>query len=425
MSTGYLYVMTNPAIEGLVKIGLSLKDPATFRVKELSSTSLPQNFVCRYWALVEDVERKEKLIFTELSNFRPNPKREYFKISVAEAIDKIRSSVNVLADKSFYDSDSIEPAYTVGNEVGKLQNTNSVGTRKGEADAFDWEKFVGKVVNYCRYYGNPWINDGFKGSKVDKLGRLGSQAIKARELCRLKKIPEDKEQFLRNLGFILDSEEAWRFGFKQLTNVVQKSGVNPNRIVRYETVDGFNLGAWLRDQKKYFLTGKLEHDKLASLRALGLKLKLEVEPIRRGKSVYDSKWEKNFEILKLFKAERGHANPSTTEDYQDVRLGRWLARQRADKKQGLLAQSREERLSELGVIWDRHEQRYRRGLEAYRQHVRDGGHPNVHQHYITPDGFPLGRWVLSRRAERSGTRGSISDERISELDRLGFVWKAN
>lgn len=82
---GFVYLLTNAAMPGLVKIGMTRRHPLE-RVRELnSSTALPLPF-----KIVSAVETKnavalEKSIHTTLSKQRENGRREFFRISVPEA----------------------------------------------------------------------------------------------------------------------------------------------------------------------------------------------------------------------------------------------------------------------------------------------------------------------------------------------------
>ena len=81
--------MSNPAHSGLLKIGQTSKDPLVRR-KDLSSTGVPEEFVIEYQALVSDYRRQEKYIHQKLTKARLTDKKEFFKVSVPEAINTIR-----------------------------------------------------------------------------------------------------------------------------------------------------------------------------------------------------------------------------------------------------------------------------------------------------------------------------------------------
>ena len=86
---GFIYIMSNPAHEGHLKIGQTSKDPLVRR-KDLSSTGVPEEFVIEYQALVSDYRRQEKLIHQKLTKSRLTHKKEFFKVSVPVAINTIR-----------------------------------------------------------------------------------------------------------------------------------------------------------------------------------------------------------------------------------------------------------------------------------------------------------------------------------------------
>lgn len=90
MALGWLYVLTNEAMPNLIKIGQSLSDPH-LRASDLFTTGVPRPFVIEYKGLFEDYARLERKVHLELAHFRESPQREFFKISVAQAVDTIRS----------------------------------------------------------------------------------------------------------------------------------------------------------------------------------------------------------------------------------------------------------------------------------------------------------------------------------------------
>ena len=96
---GFIYIMSNPAHPGLLKIGQTSKDPLVRR-KDLSSTGVPEEFVIEYQVLTSDYRRQEKLIHQKLSKVRHSSKKEFFSITVPEAINIIREQ---LGDKIKYE----------------------------------------------------------------------------------------------------------------------------------------------------------------------------------------------------------------------------------------------------------------------------------------------------------------------------------
>lgn len=82
---GWLYLLTNPAMPGLVKIGMTTRSPEE-RAQELASTGVPMPFhVAAAWA-VDDVRAAERDAHAALARYRVNDAREWFRLSVPEAM---------------------------------------------------------------------------------------------------------------------------------------------------------------------------------------------------------------------------------------------------------------------------------------------------------------------------------------------------
>jgi hypothetical protein len=97
---GYVYVLTNLALPGLVKIGFSTKDPS-LRVAELSNTSIPTPYELRYEVLTDDPYELEQSLHKDLRETGEHAGKEFFKLSVLAAINVVRSKVQS-SGRSFY-----------------------------------------------------------------------------------------------------------------------------------------------------------------------------------------------------------------------------------------------------------------------------------------------------------------------------------
>jgi biotin carboxyl carrier protein len=100
---GFIYIMSNPAYPESIKIGQTGRDPEERR-KDLGSTGVLEDFVLEYRALSEDYESLEKEVHKSLSESRVRTDREFFRISVPEAINTIREIAGdrIETDKVFY-----------------------------------------------------------------------------------------------------------------------------------------------------------------------------------------------------------------------------------------------------------------------------------------------------------------------------------
>jgi T5orf172 domain len=88
MEKGFLYILRNEAMPGLLKIGYSVKVP-TERVAELFTTGVPEPFELVYYCLVENADKVETQVHRDLNTKRHRGGREFFRIDLDEAIQSI------------------------------------------------------------------------------------------------------------------------------------------------------------------------------------------------------------------------------------------------------------------------------------------------------------------------------------------------
>jgi len=88
MKQGYVYILTNPSMPGLVKIGRS-KNGGRKRAADLYQTGVPSPFVVEFEVLVNDANEVEAEAHLRLRDNRLATGREFFKVDVSEAIEAI------------------------------------------------------------------------------------------------------------------------------------------------------------------------------------------------------------------------------------------------------------------------------------------------------------------------------------------------
>ena len=79
MEYGIVYLLTNPCMPGLVKIGMTKQEDLEKRMKELYTTGVPVPFECQFACKIE------KALHTAFDPQRVNKNREFFKINVEQA----------------------------------------------------------------------------------------------------------------------------------------------------------------------------------------------------------------------------------------------------------------------------------------------------------------------------------------------------
>ena len=87
MDYGIVYLLTNPVMPGLVKIGMTTQEDIDKRMRELYTTGVPVPFECQYAYRVKksDCAKIEKALHTAFSPQRINANREFFRIQVDQA----------------------------------------------------------------------------------------------------------------------------------------------------------------------------------------------------------------------------------------------------------------------------------------------------------------------------------------------------
>ncbi len=93
-NAGIVYVLTNPVMPGLVKIGKTARGSVDARLSELYSTGVPVPFECAFAGRVDDESKVEKAFHLAFGPYRLNPKREFFQIEPEQAITLLESMVS-------------------------------------------------------------------------------------------------------------------------------------------------------------------------------------------------------------------------------------------------------------------------------------------------------------------------------------------
>lgn len=87
-TAGYLYILINPSMDGLAKIGKTTRDPS-LRSRELgSSTGVPLPFILIFHVFVSDCHAAERFVHDQLEvkGCRVATNREFFRVDTTAAI---------------------------------------------------------------------------------------------------------------------------------------------------------------------------------------------------------------------------------------------------------------------------------------------------------------------------------------------------
>lgn len=81
-----VYVLTNPAMPGLVKVGKTTQLEVEDRMKQLYGTGVPVPFDCAFACQVKDATEVERALHFAFGNSRVNPNREFFRLEAERVI---------------------------------------------------------------------------------------------------------------------------------------------------------------------------------------------------------------------------------------------------------------------------------------------------------------------------------------------------
>ncbi|WP_434286282.1 GIY-YIG nuclease family protein [Celeribacter sp. SCSIO 80788] len=92
MSKGYVYILSNPSMPGLVKIGMTTRD-VEVRAAALHTTGVPTPFKVEHEVYSPDCEAMELRAHEKFHSLRVNDAREFFKVRPSKVIDFLENDL--------------------------------------------------------------------------------------------------------------------------------------------------------------------------------------------------------------------------------------------------------------------------------------------------------------------------------------------
>lgn len=135
---GFVYLLTNESLEGMVKPGITTKSPLD-RAKQLRRTGVPTPFNLEWAFWFANPEKIEKDFHNYFADYRVSIDREFFEMEVSDAIEYLNSKI---FDES-ENVESIDIMNTAQHEIGKaLKKAASRG-----ACITDMHFYVARIAN--------------------------------------------------------------------------------------------------------------------------------------------------------------------------------------------------------------------------------------------------------------------------------------
>jgi hypothetical protein len=121
---GFIYVLSNEAMPGLVKIGLTTKTPME-RAAQLFSTAVPVPFKVEFAIYTPDVTESEERIHEQLDHHRVSDAREFFRVEPSEAAILLMQSFLSMHNYSIVYDEFVIPERDIVR-YSNMSNTHSV-----------------------------------------------------------------------------------------------------------------------------------------------------------------------------------------------------------------------------------------------------------------------------------------------------------
>ena len=176
---GTVYVLTNPAMPNMVKIGKTTRD-VELRLADLYSTGVPLPFECEYAAKVSNVDKTEKAFHTAFEPSRVNPRREFFNINPEQAIAVLElMAIEDVTPEVQNEAKNIDVEASVSAEKFKKKrrptlNYYEMGLKAGDILKFGRNEETCTVLNgrQVSYKGEEWFLSNLTNKLLDRTGPM-------------------------------------------------------------------------------------------------------------------------------------------------------------------------------------------------------------------------------------------------------------
>ena len=166
----------------------------------------------------------------------------------------------------------------------KIELLNKIGMRfESKLNKIDWEEYYKLAKEYFEKNNNLEISSKFKtqdGITYDEKGyNLGMWINIQRQAYKSGKLSKEKIKLLEKIGMCFSTdknEKKWMKGYDLAESYFNKNN-NLEVPQSFKTLDGinydekgYNLGAWIRNQRKSYKNGKLNKERIELLDKIGM-----------------------------------------------------------------------------------------------------------------------------------------------------------
>lgn len=256
--SGYVYVLTNPSTNGIVKIGKTRQNPEG-RAKALSSASgVPTPFMVVYQARFEDCYQAEQFVHVKLEKFRLSNNREFFRVAIPTAVDAVIEAKNQFGGFTDDSNSRVDEASKPSEDSGTIAFGMIQEAERGLYELLDvfthrsmrgWNDFVKStglsmpqfsILMQLHYRGDFSISEVSErfGISVPAASQLVEKLVQAGYLERAED-PNDRRARLLSLS--TKGKKLIEQGFKRRYRWIDKLMSLLNSEERAKVVDGLTI----------------------------------------------------------------------------------------------------------------------------------------------------------------------------------------
>ena len=299
----------------------------------------------------------------------------------------------------------------------RIEKLDKLGMRWDSMSTMMWNKYYAACVEYKDKYGDlsparTFITDNgiHLGSWIANLRTCRRSGIKNGFLT------EERIAALDKLGMVWEVHDfVFEKFYYSAVRYVEEHG-DLNVPSRYVDPDGNRLGAWIDKNRKYYheKNPNLIAEEIERLNSIGMMWEKRVDRI----------WQVQYEELVKYKKRFGNVKvPINYVTETGIKLGSWLSNQFEKYRLGKMSKEREEKLLELGVVFEKEdpwEERFKLAEEYYKEH-----HTLTMPGVYKVNGICLSKWVNEQKQIILGKRKgkSLTPEQIKRLESIGFTTK--
>ena len=177
--TGYIYILSNTSMPGLIKIGCTSRSPEERRRELSRPTGIPVDFEVEYEIYSPNIKGVEKAIHKALAKYKFG--KEFFKIDVKTAIDILRKKVEEFRMETELKAKGVNELYDVYEAVEIL------GMLKKK-----YPNMIREIIKSVRIYQTKvrCYLEILEEENIQE-GRLVDQTIRRSDLAFIEDLPDD------------------------------------------------------------------------------------------------------------------------------------------------------------------------------------------------------------------------------------------